>query len=117
VVGEAGFELPVKQTDVASDDVSSASAPPPTDAQNASTTRNDANARSVDAGVDGREAIEAALASALETAASAGRFDVVAQLARELEARRTGKRAGMPPRETAKPERTVVEFRSRKVAK
>jgi hypothetical protein len=34
--------------------------------------------------------VEAALARALEAAAGAGRFDVVAQLARELEARRLG---------------------------
>jgi hypothetical protein len=32
--------------------------------------------------------VEAALARSLEAAAAAGRFDVVAQLARELEARR-----------------------------
>jgi hypothetical protein len=32
--------------------------------------------------------VEAALAKAIEAAATAGRFDVVAQLARELEARR-----------------------------
>jgi hypothetical protein len=37
-------------------------------------------------GVD--ERVEAALARALEAAAEAGRFDVVAQIARELEARR-----------------------------
>ncbi len=35
-----------------------------------------------------RNEVESALASALAQAASAGRFDVVAQLARELEARR-----------------------------
>lgn len=34
------------------------------------------------------DVIEAALAKALEAAAAVGRFDVVAQLARELEARR-----------------------------
>jgi hypothetical protein len=34
------------------------------------------------------DAVEAALAKALEGATSAGRWDVVAQLARELEARR-----------------------------
>ena len=34
------------------------------------------------------DAVEAALAKALADAATAGRFDVVAQLARELEARR-----------------------------
>jgi ribosomal protein S9 len=34
------------------------------------------------------DAVEAALARALMKAAEAGRFDVVAQLARELEARR-----------------------------
>jgi hypothetical protein len=39
------------------------------------------------------EGIEAALAQALLQAAAAGRFDVVAQLARELEARRLA-RAG-----------------------
>jgi hypothetical protein len=42
------------------------------------------------AGADG---VEAALASALGAAAAAGRFDVVAQLAREIEARRLA-RAG-----------------------
>ncbi len=35
-----------------------------------------------------RDAVEAALADALTEAARAGRFDVVAQLAKELEARR-----------------------------
>jgi hypothetical protein len=39
------------------------------------------------------DAVEAALATALVEAATAGRFDVVAQLARELEARRLA-RAG-----------------------
>jgi hypothetical protein len=34
------------------------------------------------------DAVEAALAKALEGATAAGRFDVVAQLAKELEARR-----------------------------
>jgi hypothetical protein len=34
------------------------------------------------------DVVEAALARALDAAAAAGRFDVVAQLARELEARR-----------------------------
>lgn len=38
-------------------------------------------------GPDG-DVVEAALARALDAAAAAGRFDVVAQLARELEARR-----------------------------
>jgi hypothetical protein len=37
----------------------------------------------------GVDVVEAALAQALKAAATAGRFDVVAQLARELEARRT----------------------------
>ena len=35
-----------------------------------------------------QDVVEAALAKAIEAAAAAGRFDVVAQLARELEARR-----------------------------
>ena len=38
--------------------------------------------------------VEAALARALTDASTAGRFDVVAQLARELEARRTARPAG-----------------------
>ena len=38
--------------------------------------------------VDQSEAVEDALAKALEGATTAGRWDVVAQLARELEARR-----------------------------
>jgi hypothetical protein len=37
---------------------------------------------------DGEDQIEGALARALDRASEAGRFDVVAQLARELEARR-----------------------------
>jgi hypothetical protein len=44
-----------------------------------------------------RDAVEAALADALTKAATAGRFDVVAQLARELAARReagAGRHAG-----------------------
>jgi hypothetical protein len=36
----------------------------------------------------GADQVEAALARALDRASEAGRFDVVAQLARELEARR-----------------------------
>ena len=36
----------------------------------------------------GKDQVEAALARALDRASEAGRFDVVAQLARELEARR-----------------------------
>ena len=40
--------------------------------------------RSLDQSID----VDAVLAKALEAAATAGRFDVVAQLARELEARR-----------------------------
>jgi hypothetical protein len=39
------------------------------------------------------DAVEAALAAAMSAATAAGRFDVVAQLARELEARRCA-RAG-----------------------
>lgn len=38
--------------------------------------------------------VEAALAEALRKATEAGRFDVLAQLARELEARRTAAAAG-----------------------
>jgi hypothetical protein len=41
--------------------------------------------------------VESALASALAEAASAGRFDVVAQLARELEARRLARMGNVIP--------------------
>ena len=40
------------------------------------------------------DVVEAALAKALEQAASAARWDIVSQLARELEARRLAARAG-----------------------
>lgn len=52
-------------------------------------TRSDATAMNAD--LDG--VVDATLARALDAAAKAGRFDVVAQLARELEARRLA-RAG-----------------------
>jgi hypothetical protein len=42
----------------------------------------------LDAGLDAPDAVETALAEALTKAAAAGRFDIVGQLARELEARR-----------------------------
>jgi hypothetical protein len=55
----------------------------------------------------GADQVEAALARALDRASEAGRFDVVAQLARELEARRlaqlrglgmgAGRRVAVPP--------------------
>jgi hypothetical protein len=74
----------------------------------------DPRSREIDAatGAEGQsrgnqDAVEVALAKAIEAAATAGRFDVVAQLARELEARRLahwgnvhaldGKRAGRHP--------------------
>jgi hypothetical protein len=44
-------------------------------------------------GAASKDTVEAAIATALVEAATAGRFDVVAQLARELEARRLS-RAG-----------------------
>lgn len=49
---------------------------------------NSAIAGHLDAKLDAPDAVEAALADALTKAAVAGRFDVVAQLARELETRR-----------------------------
>jgi hypothetical protein len=56
-------------------------------------TQDDAKRREVSASYPSErfpsgDAVETALASALAAAAVAGRFDVVAQLARELEARR-----------------------------
>ena len=41
------------------------------------------------------DVVESALASALTAAATAGRFDVVAQLAKELEARRLARSANV----------------------
>jgi hypothetical protein len=51
-------------------------------------TQDDAKQREVSALSPGDDAVEAALADTLARAAEAGRFDVVAQLAKELEARR-----------------------------
>jgi hypothetical protein len=45
----------------------------------------------------GGDAVEAALAEALARAAEAGRFDVVAQLAKELEARRLARAGNVVP--------------------
>jgi hypothetical protein len=45
----------------------------------------------------GAEAVEASIAAALTEAAKAGRFDVVAQLARELEARRLASATNVVP--------------------
>lgn len=52
------------------------------------TTRSDDPPRGVAQHVDHADLVEAALASALATAAAAGQWDVVGRLARELEARR-----------------------------
>ena len=43
------------------------------------------------------DALAQALATALEAATAAGRFDVVAQLARELEARRIARETNVVP--------------------
>lgn len=48
----------------------------------------------------GEDQVEAALARALERASAAGRFDVVAQLARELEARRLARLPNAVPLES-----------------
>ena len=47
----------------------------------------------------GADQVEAALARALDRASEAGRFDVVAQLARELEARRLARLPNVVPLE------------------
>jgi hypothetical protein len=52
------------------------------------TTQGDAKQREVSTLSQGDDRVEAALAGALARAAEASRFDVVAQLAKELEARR-----------------------------
>ncbi len=62
-----------------------------TDADRA--TQDDAKRLDVSALFESADPVEAALAHALGRAAEAGRFDVVAQLAKELEARRLA-RAG-----------------------
>jgi hypothetical protein len=56
-------------------------------------TKDDASQPSVSALSSSDDPVEAALTGALARAADAGRFDVVAQLAKELEARRLA-RAG-----------------------
>ena len=79
---------------------------PPTNAEPA-TTQTAEPERDVDRHLDQRpDAVEAALADALTKAATAGRFDVVAKLATELEARRLARTssnvvdlAGRPSRE------------------
>ena len=55
------------------------------------TTRTDLEQPRVVRSVDQSDPIEAALADALTKAAAAARFDVVAQLAKELEARRSAR--------------------------
>jgi hypothetical protein len=44
-----------------------------------------------------RDAVESALAKALEGATAAGRWDIVAQLAKELDARRTARMGNVHP--------------------
>jgi hypothetical protein len=61
------------------------------------TTQGDASLPSVSALLSGDDAVEAALAGALAHAADAGRFDVVAQLAKELEARRLARAGNVVP--------------------
>jgi hypothetical protein len=56
------------------------------------TTQDDASRRSVSALSPDADPVEAVLAGAIARAAKAGRFDVVAQLAQELEARRPTER-------------------------
>jgi hypothetical protein len=67
-------------------------------------------------GVDGTigppGGVDGALARALEAAAAAGRFDVVAQLARELEARRLAESANVVALSAARP-RTRAQAVSR----
>jgi hypothetical protein len=60
-------------------------------------TQDDAAQPSVSALSSGGDAVEAALAGALALAAEAGRFDVAAQLARELEARRLARAGNVVP--------------------
>jgi hypothetical protein len=66
------------------------------------TTRDDAKPHEVSAFADAGAAVEAALTKALAQAAEAGRFDVVGQLARELEARRLACAGNVVPLSTAR---------------
>jgi hypothetical protein len=59
------------------------------------TTKDDERRRGVSALSLGGDPVESALADALKHAAEAGRFDVVAQIARELEARRLARTANV----------------------
>jgi hypothetical protein len=60
-------------------------------------TKGDAKQREVSALSPGGDAVEAALAEALARAADARRFDVVAELAKELEARRLARAGNVVP--------------------
>jgi hypothetical protein len=60
-------------------------------------TKGDAKRPKVSALSAADNAVERALAHALDSAAEAGRFDVVAQLARELEARRRARAGNVVP--------------------
>jgi hypothetical protein len=60
-------------------------------------TQGDAKQREVSALSPSGDAVEEALAGAFARAAEAGRFDVVAQLAKELEARRLSRAGNVVP--------------------
>lgn len=64
-------------------------------------TANPANSGRLDSHLDAADSVEAALAKAIEGATAAGRFDVVSQLAKELETRRFA-RAKVIPFDVAK---------------
>ena len=69
-------------------------------------TRGDDKRREVSASVlPGLDAVEVALAEAIRGATSAGRWDVVAQLARELEARRMARALNVIAIDTARTRR------------
>jgi hypothetical protein len=75
-------------------------------------TQDDAKRREVSAShamgpVPPIDAVEAALAKALADAATAGRFDVVAQLARELEERRLVRAHNVVPLDSARRKKGV----------
>jgi hypothetical protein len=70
------------------------------------TTQGDPKQREVSALSPGGDAVEAALAGALARAAEAGRFDVVAQLAKELQARRLARAGNVVPFAHKRPSRT-----------
>jgi hypothetical protein len=105
-----GIRKRTERRDAATPAVSRGSDPAPVERVSESQRPNDAKPRDVDAGVDTVDAIEAALATALAAASSAGQWTVVGVLAKELESRRLT-RSGPSPNVGPTQEKTPEELR------